>query len=226
MHLLFLLNALVYFSDMNNTRKALIFILGFTILILNLSCKTQYSTIELNNNFTTEQKADLKKITDFFKREMCLNMDSDFKTCFKRIPHEYLEATGNSFWTNINYEKQKKLYEQISKSTFDEIWDLCKSTYPESGIELSEICSKYNGKYQKYLIELGRHNETIKKYADRVTGAGDFSLFQLSYWEIMKNKKDLNLNDPNIQLIIAIHYLSLNDEEKRNSKPDLPNTKF
>lgn len=28
---------------------------------------------------------------------------------------------------------------------------------------------------------------------------------------------DFDLNDPNIQLILAIHYLSLNDQAKRNA---------
>ncbi len=58
-----------------------------------LSCKTQYSATELDNNFTPEQKADLKKITDFFKNQMCLNTDSDFKTCYEQIPSRHHKKT-------------------------------------------------------------------------------------------------------------------------------------
>lgn len=108
--------------------KALILIFGIIILQLNFSCKTKYYATELNDNFTTEQISDLNKISAFFMNQMCLNMDSDFKNCYERIPHEYLEATGNGFWTNIDFEKQKELYGQISKSTFKEIWMFCKST--------------------------------------------------------------------------------------------------
>ena len=67
--------------------KALILIFGIIILKLNFSCKTKYYATELNDNFTTEQISDLNKISDFFKNQMCLNMDSDFKNCYERIPH-------------------------------------------------------------------------------------------------------------------------------------------
>ena len=192
-------------------------IFGFTILQLNFSCKTQYSATELNNNFTTEQKADLKKITDFFKNQMCLNMDSDFKTCYERIPLEYLEAIGNGFWTNIDFEKQKKLYDQISKSTFNEIWMFCESTFYPSETKAKSLCANATGKYQKFLADLGKTNPRIAKYAERIQASGDFNGLDIQYWEVLKNKKYFDLNDPNIQLILAIHYLSLNDNATRNA---------
>ena len=198
-------------------RKTLILIFGFTILQLNFSCKTQYSATELNNNFTTEQKADLKKITDFFKNQMCLNMDSDFKTCYERIPLEYLEAIGNGFWTNIDFEKQKKLYDQISKSTFNEIWMFCESTFYPSETKAKSLCANATGKYQKFLADLGKTNPRIAKYAERIQASGDFNGLDIQYWEVLKNKKYFDLNDPNIQLILAIHYLSLNDNATRNA---------
>lgn len=202
-------------------RKTIILVFGVIILQLNLSCKSQYSTTELNKNFTSEQVADLDKITEFFKSEMCLHLDSDFKTCFERTPHEYLEATGNPFWMNIDFEKQKKLYSQISQTTFNEIWSFGKASYPDSGLELKSIGAVYNGKYQKFLSDFGNHNKAIKKYGERIAEAGDFVSLYLTYWQILKYKKDFNLNDPNIQLIIAIHYLSLNDQEKRKDKWEL-----
>jgi hypothetical protein len=197
-------------------KKALILIFGIITLQVNLSCKTQYSATELNNNFTTEQKADLKKITNFFKNQMCLNMDSDFKTCYEQIPHEYLEATGNQFWTNINFKKQKKLYEQISKSTFDEIWILCKSTEYETGKEKHSLCPNLTGKYYNYLSDYGKQNPAISEYAKKINASGDFFIMDIRYWNVLNVKKHFDLSNPNIQLILAIHYLSLNDQEKRN----------
>ncbi|MFD2824536.1 hypothetical protein ACFS5M_12710 [Lacinutrix iliipiscaria] len=198
-------------------RKTLTLIFGIIILQLSFSCKSQYSTTELKNNFTTEQISDLNKITEFFKNQMCLGMESDFKTCYERTPHEYLEATGSGFWNNIDFDKQKELYNEISESTFDEIWAFCKSIYPESGTELKSLCP-VNGKYISYLIELGKTNTAIAKYADRVSAAGDFNELYLNYSNILNNKKDFNLNDPNVQLILAIHYLSINDDFKRTDK--------
>ena len=199
-------------------RKTLLLIFIITILQLNSSCKSQYSTAELKNNFSTEQISDLNKISDFFKNQMCLNMGSDFRTCYERIPHEYLEATGNGFWTNINFEKQKELYEQISKSTFSEIWMFCKSTEYKTGLETKSLCAVANGKYQKFLVDLGKENPMIAKYAKKINASGDYSGIDIHYWNVLNNKKYFVLNNPNIQLILAIHYLSLSDQQTRNEK--------
>ena len=102
-------------------KKIFLIILCILFLQLNNSCKTQFSTVELQNHFTPDEIADLNKITAFFKNQMCIGIDSDFEKCYKKIPHDYLYATGNGFWENINFKEQQNLYNQISKFTFDEI---------------------------------------------------------------------------------------------------------
>ena len=199
-------------------RQAIIFIIGVAILQVNLSCKAQYSVSELKDNFSTEQISDLNKITNFFKNQICLNMDSDFKTCYERIPHEYLDATGNGFWTNIDFEKQKELYKQISKSTFENIWMFCKSTEYKTGKETKSLCANTIGKYYIYLSDLGKQNPKIAKYAEKVRASGDFNVLDIQYWNIQKDKKHFDLNNPNTQLFLAIHYLSLNDQKKRKEE--------
>ena len=199
-------------------KKTLLLIFGVMILQLNFSCKPQYSVTELNNNFTKEQIADLKKINDFFKNQMCLNTNSDFKKCYKQIPHEYLEATGDGFWANINFEKQKELYDQISESTFKEIWMFCKSTEYKTGLETKCLCANAIGKYQKFLAELGKTNPRIAKYGEGINMSGDFYPMGIHYWNVLNDKQNFDLENPNIQLILAIHYLSLNDRVKRNEK--------
>lgn len=201
----------------HNMRKTIILTFVVIILQLNFSCKSQFSTTELNNNFTAEQIADLNKITEFFKSEMCLHMDSDFKTCYERNPHKYLEATGNGFWTNIDFKKQNELYEEISKSTFDEIWMFCESTVYPSQSKVKSLCANATGKYQKFLADFGKRNPRIAKYAERIQASGDYNGLDIQYWEVLKDQKSFDLNDPNIQLILAIHYLSMNDNAKRNA---------
>jgi len=196
-------------------KKTILFILVIILSQFNFSCKSQYSVNELNKSFSNEEIADLNKIVDFFKNEMCLYTNSDFKNCYKRIPHEYLEATGNPFWININFEKQRKLYNQISKSTFNKIWMFCKTRNYTNGLESKSICAISNGEYYNYLKNIGNKNPRIAKYAEQINASGDFLSMNFHYWNILKLKKYFDLNDPNIQLILAIHYLSLNDQEKR-----------
>ncbi|MBZ9652833.1 hypothetical protein [Psychroflexus montanilacus] len=144
-------------------------------------------------------------------------MDSDFKTCYEWTPHDYLMATGNAFWKNIDFEEQKKLYGKISNSTFDAIWRFCETTYYPSELKGDEICSVAMGRYQQYLNDLGKSNPRIAKYAERIRASGDFYAIDIQFSEVLNDKKSFDLDDPNIQLILSIHYLSLNDQAKRNA---------
>ncbi|MBD3630480.1 hypothetical protein [Cyclobacterium sp.] len=173
--------------------------------------------VELNANFTDKEIEDLKLIVEFFKDEMCLHMDSDFRTCYERTPHDYLMATGNRFWTNIDFDEQKKLYQKISDSAFEAIWVFCESTFYPSKVKADEICFVAMGRYQQYLTDLGKTNPRIAQYAERIQASGDFFGLDIQYSEVLKDKKSFDLDDPNIQLILAIHYLSLNDQAKRNA---------
>ena len=116
---------------------------GVVILQLSFSCKSQYSKVELDNNFSTDQISDLNKITDFFKNQISENKNSDFKACFSKILPELLENGWQPILTKVDFEKQKELYNSISKSTFDEIWEFGKATYPDTGLELKNLGSKY-----------------------------------------------------------------------------------
>ncbi|WP_241652601.1 hypothetical protein [Leeuwenhoekiella marinoflava] len=199
-------------------KKAIILIIGVAILQVSFSCKAQYSATELKDNFSTEQIFDLNRITDFFKNQICDNKNSDFKSCFSKILPELLENGWQTILEKVDFEKQKELYNSISKSTFNEIWEFGKATHPKTGLELKSIGLKYNGKYQKYLTELGKDNAEIKEYVENLIAAGDFESMGLLQQRIYKNPNDFNLNNPNIQLLIAIHYLSQNDQEKRRDK--------
>jgi hypothetical protein len=202
---------------MKTMKKTILLILLGASLCALVSCKSQYSTTELQANFTQPQIEDLREITRFFKDQICLNVNGDdFKRCYEQTPHEYLMLTGSFFWKEINFEKQRKLYEQISKSTFDKIWTFCETRYSYVDKKAIDICSVANGGYQNYLIQLGNKNPKIAAYAKRIRESGGFEGFDIRYQEVLIDKKTFDLNDPNIQLILAIQYLSLNDEATRN----------
>ncbi|WP_458626403.1 hypothetical protein [Winogradskyella sp. PC D3.3] len=198
-------------------KKTLLLTFSILILLITISCDTKYSTAELKSNFTNEEINDLKEIITFFVKNVCAEYDSDLKKCFRKINHDSLTASGTGIWARIDFEEQKKMYNRISPSTFDKIWMYCESTYYPSGTKSKDICAVAFGKYQNYLAELGKSNPRIAKYADRIQASGAFNGFDIQYYEILKPNSEFDLNDPNIQLILAIHYLSLNDEMTRNA---------
>lgn len=181
------------------------------IFLAVVSCKAPYTTAELEAHFTKTEIADLKKITDFFLSEICLQQQADFKACFQQ------SAKGNGFWTTIDFKKQKELYEKLTPSTFEAIWSYCESTYYPSKTKAQSLCANSSGRYQKFLAEVGKQNPRIEKYTRKIQASGDFNGWDIQFWEVQEDPKSFNLNDPNIQLILAIHYLSQNDHSKRNA---------
>jgi len=202
----------------HNMRKTILLIFGVIFLQFIFSCETQYSASELNNNFSKEQISDLNKITEFFKENVCTNINSDFKTCYRETNHDSLIDSGYGMDLKINFDKQKELYKQISKSTFNEIWRFSEYTNL-SGTKAKSIDLVSTGRYQKYLKDIGKTNKIIAKYAYKIEAVGTFMPQDIVYWEVLHDQKHFNLDDPNIQLILAIDYLTKNDILFRN--PDL-----
>lgn len=194
-------------------RKSIYIALTLLLSHLFISCDKKYSDSELKANFSVQQISDLNKTKDFFKNQVC---KTDFKTCFNITNHDSLLANGVGIWTKIDLNEQEQLYKNISKSTFAEIWMFCESTFYPSKIKAKSLCASTSGKYLKYLYDLGKTNPRIAKYAKKIELSGNFNSLDLQYHEIINENDAFDLNDPNIQLILAIHYLSINDQVKRN----------
>ncbi len=196
--------------------KIRVLLIGFLIIQLNTFSSKNFATSEMKKNFTAKQIDDLEKIRDFFVNQICDGRNNNFEKCFTKMLPELIEFGWQPILEKVDFKKQKKLYESISQSTFDEIWEFQKITYPESENNLQSIASKYNGRYQKYLTELGTKNKQIEIYAKRLIEAGDFESMGLLQQNIYKNPNEFDLNDSNVQLLISVHYLTLNDQQKRN----------
>ena len=189
------------------------------LLILNVSCKSQFATNELNHNFTKEQISDLQKITDFFRTQICADENYEFKTCFEKFLPDLVNSNFGykAIYDKVDFEKQKLMYKSISKNTFDQIWSFCHTTNYHLNTEYESLCGAgYTKQYVKFLIELGKSNKIIADYADKLIASGDFDSSSYFQQRIYDNKNDFDFSNPNIQLWIAIHFLTQNDQEKRN----------
>jgi hypothetical protein len=191
-------------------------ILILLVLILNLSCKSQSSTPELKANFSADQIADLKKITEYFEKQICENDQTDFKSCFEPILPDLIDVGYEPIFEFVDFQMQKELYNSIGKTTFNEIWNFCRTTNLKTNKSYQSLCAKgVEGKYADFLLAVGQNNKFVKKYADRLIASGDFESSTLLQQWIYTNKESFDLSNPNIKLIIAIHFLSINDQEKR-----------
>jgi len=177
------------------------------------------SDILIKKTFNKSEIKDLQKILDFFNNEIC---NSDYKKlnqCYENYCLEIISQIEKTvaFNTNLNYEKQRDLYNKISNNTFKEIWRFQKSLpIYERKDTLKYLVFNYEGKYRKFLNEYGKENYAVKNYAENYNVSADLGPAMIA--ELSMNYKSFRINELKTKLVIAIHYLTLNDQNWRNEK--------
>jgi len=116
---------------------------------------------------------------------------------------------------NVDFKKQKSMYESFESNVFNEIWNICKSRNPSEGGERKSLCLNTTGKYVRFLEAVGKRNGVLKAYKDNLLSGGDFYGIQGIEYEVFNKTGRIDLSDPSIQILITIHYLTQNDQQKR-----------
>jgi len=196
-----------------------IFIL-ILILLANSSFSQNSKTKELKSCFNENQINDLEKIVNFFTNQIKVNENDDFKIAFERILPKLIENGWVPILETIDFEEQKQMYNSISIETFNEIWSSREAWNKDDTTTYKSIGFKYNGSYIKFLNKLGETQPVLKKYYEDCLSAGSVQTSGYLQQNIKLLPKQFDLNDFNIQLLIAIHYLTENDNNKRKEKWD------
>lgn len=202
--------------------KKIIYTLLFLILI-NCSTKKEsnslYSDTLIQKTFTKNEIKDLQKILDFFNSEICKSTQENINNCYLN----YCSRIGTEikkhgiYKTHIDFEKQYKIYKQINSNTFSEIW-LFQQSLPlrERKDTLKYLGFNNNSKYIKFLNEYGKENKAVKDYVNNFNISSDFGPSMIS--QVIMNYEAFQIEDIKSKLLIAIHYLTLNDQHWRKEK--------
>lgn len=205
-------------NDMKN-------LLLLSTMIIALSCTTQRQN-DLSNDqtikesFNSTEINDLTKIQRFFDKSIGLTK-SDKQEDLERVytdfflQNAYIEKISD-FKLSINFNDQKELYNQLDQKTFNNIWTISWSTKWGSNDTLKHIKLNHQGKYVEFLKASGEHDSVINNYCNSLEIAGDISPTMVA--DLIKNYKNYKVNNPKIRLLIAIHYLTLNDQFERKEK--------
>ncbi|WP_047414096.1 hypothetical protein [Cellulophaga sp. Hel_I_12] len=196
------------------------FKLLYILLFVFGTCLGQKTELDLKNYFSKTEIKDLNLITDFFQEQICGTKDrGKFVECITKSLPELVDLENNYVRQKINYRNQKKLYSKISDSTFNKIWAICKTWREvDPKYEYQSICFSQNKLFIDFAKELGKSNKYLEYYAEKLQniGAFDDGIFLAS--NIQKAPSNWNLENRNIQIMIAIHYLTQNDMLKRDRK--------
>jgi hypothetical protein len=194
----------------------------FLSLIVLLNCSGSYqkdlqSSPTLKSIFTPPEIQDLSILLEFFQDEICSLQQSDYSDiskCYASYLDRLKKSSANGkIEINIPYESQKILYSQISDSTFNEIWSFEKGWVPHTSDTLMHIYFNPRGKYIEFLEELGKENQAILDYYRSYVETGDISPSMVA--SLLENHKSYDVHDIRVQLFVAIHYLTLNDQLHR-----------
>ncbi len=173
--------------------------------------------------FEDTEIRNLSKILQFFEEQICTNQQIDnekISDCYKAYLKQLSKAVETGcIEINIPFEEQKKMYKAIDTSTFNQIWYIGKQRFPDSPKTFKYFTLYHNGKHVKYLKFLkavGDKNEIIKDYYEALRSVGSISPTSVAH--LLKSYQLYDVSDIKIRLIIAIHYLTLNDQYERKEK--------
>jgi hypothetical protein len=172
------------------------------------------------NVFEDSEIRDLSIILKFFNEQICTTQQIDigqtndcYKSFFERM--EKAGETGN-IEIKIPFSEQQKMYESISDSTFNQIWSFGKSWNRDSPDTLKYLGLRYDGKYAEFLKTLGKENKVIEVYYEAFEASGAISPSMVA--GLLMNYEVYDIHDIRIKLIVAIHYLTMNDQYERKEK--------
>ncbi|UCS94957.1 hypothetical protein KZP23_08080 [Echinicola marina] len=186
----------------------------FFALLTISGCSQKFESIELNNNFTEEEISDLHKLNEFFQTQMC-GSASNFKSCIYSNLPDLLEYGYDAILENVDFDKQQKLYSDFQSDLFLQIWDFCQSGNFHEKVTYKSLCLNTDGKYLQFLKDLSDRNPDLKEYYDRMFDSGDWEPTGLLQGRIYTNPGYYDLDDPSIQVLIAVQFLTQNDQQKR-----------
>lgn len=195
-------------------------LLYFMLLIFG-TCLGQNSQTDLKNYFSESEIKDLNLITDFFQSEFCGTTDkAKFGNCITSSLPKLNDWEYKYLKKKISWRKQRKLYSKITDSTYNKIWAICNSTLlvSEPEYKYKMICFNYNQILIDFIKDLGKSNRFLEDYTQKLENIGGFSNINLITISIAEYPKEWDLNDRNVQIFLAIHYLTQNDMLKRDRK--------
>lgn len=71
-----------------------------------------------------------------------------------------------------------------------------------------------DGKYAEFLKKLGKENEVVQEYYEELQASVGISPGMAAH--LLMNPEDYDVNDVRVKLLVAIHYLTMNDQYERN----------
>lgn len=171
----------------------------------------------IHANFDTEQIQGLDSVLEFFLSEVSritgkTNNEDGLNVYLEGIRQRALKGEVE---LGLAPERHDDFLTNLSPMVRDAIWEpgFMIQDRLVDGIKITDTIQVLNlrlgGKYMLFLQGLARENQKIKFYVESFSSSGDIS--PALFGDVMQNYREYNLKDPQVQLVFAVHYLTIQD---------------
>ncbi|MEL6539037.1 MAG: hypothetical protein AAFQ98_26710 [Bacteroidota bacterium] len=183
-------------------------LLLFTCMLLALGgigCQPSPTSLgefpDVKEHFTPNQIADLEKIIEFFKVNGCQGA----------FTKQSLEDYTYQQFDKWEYSEQQLLYQELTSGVSGYFWLLGWQRL--AGDSLAYQFYTPDGPYKDFIASLAKEKEELKPYVQNLIAFGDLDsqIHQMYFPALL----DWDFSDPRIQLVIALHELSAEDQRSR-----------
>lgn len=177
------------------------------------SCSS--STDELDNYFETTQLEELNRLTEFVVTKLIIDCDNDRTACLIAYFDRLKEAGHDFELTGISQSEQDELINSLSGTTYNDIWTTCtkrRSFSRDSIVNVESLCPNMNGRFANFLTNYCSKTDRLTDYRDAFKQAGSYSPAMNA--QLIKNPESFDFSSQAELLLISVHLLTLNNEDK------------
>ena len=190
--------------------KAYFYLFTLVAFLLYTSCVKSQDNESLKNHFENNEIVELEKLISFFdsvvqQKTIVKDLALAYKEFLKKLSESKSAGDASQY-----FKFDFKVKDQVSSNLFDKIWVVEKSYGYKVKDTVLSLNINTSSEYIK-LLKSKSKNEVIKKYYDGILSSGGFSPGVTAHLQHDYNK--LDFNDFDNRLIVAIHYMTLNEPD-------------
>lgn len=203
------------------------FLVFCAVCVLLTACHTPVkSQLEsdplIASTFTAQEIADLDIILNFFETRIChaWNIPADRTlSCYDKFLEKIAVAQGTgTIYIPIAYHAQQSMYGKLSPAAFTDIWQIGKGADVETGETQYSMRINPDGNYTRFLDALRKEHLIFHAYVESFLSTQTLSGPMIE--GILINYLQFDTQDVKVRLLIAMHYLTLNDMYERHGQPN------
>jgi len=167
--------------------------------------------------FTEEEVEDLQAMLQLFETQQCALLEeaaTDLAVCYNAFAAAVKDGKPGTDYLPISYEAQHMTFGDFHSGTIAAFWSnqmLMRADDPSK--QIMALVYQPEGKIREFLELLGKEYILVQQYAEIFNSI--HTITPKMEEDVIRNLKAFNLADIRVRVFLAVHFLTLNDNYKR-----------